>query len=67
MRYFQIFYIRCHWSYLLLMHPDDLNAIWLCHECKSTFVFHSDVDEHKITTQHSQIEKYDLVSGELLA
>jgi hypothetical protein len=49
------------------MHPDDLNAIWLCQECKCSFVFHSDVEDHKVKTGHTPIEKYDLVSGELLA
>jgi hypothetical protein len=49
------------------MHPDDLNALWICLECKCTFIFHSDIEDHKAKTGHSPTEKYDLVSGELLA
>jgi hypothetical protein len=39
------------------MHPDDLKAIWICHECRMVFVFHSDVDDHKNLTGHKTIEK----------
>jgi hypothetical protein len=39
------------------MHPDDLKAIWICHECKTVFVFHSDIDDHKNLTGHKIIEK----------
>ncbi len=49
------------------MHPDDLNRIWICHECKCSFVFRSDVDDHKSKSGHLEIEKYDLTSGKLLA
>jgi hypothetical protein len=49
------------------MHPEDLNTIWICHECRSSFVFYSDVEDHKTKMSHSTIEKYDLVSGKLLA
>ena len=49
------------------MHPDDLNSIWMCHECASSFVFRSDVDDHKEKTGHSLLSKFDLLSGKLLA
>ena len=49
------------------MHPEDLDYIWTCHECNSSFVFHSEVDEHKVKTGHSIISKFDLLSGKLLA
>ena len=39
------------------MHPDDLKAIWIYHECRSLFVFHSDVDDHKDFSGHELIEK----------
>jgi hypothetical protein len=39
------------------MHPDDLKAIWICHECRTIFVFHSDIDDHKNLTRHEKIEK----------
>jgi hypothetical protein len=44
------------------MHPDDLNAIWICHECKIKFVFHSDVEDHKNSTDHKLIEKRAMIS-----
>ena len=40
-----------------IMHPDDLKAIWICHECRTMFVFHSDIEDHKILTGHKIIEK----------
>ena len=49
------------------MHPEDLDFIWTCHECNATFVFHSDIDEHKEKTGHLAISKFDLLSGKLLA
>jgi hypothetical protein len=39
------------------MHPDDLNAIWICHECRIVFVFHSDVEDHMDLSGHKLIEK----------
>jgi hypothetical protein len=39
------------------MHPDDLKAIWICHECRTMFVFHSDIEDHKVLTGHKIIEK----------
>lgn len=44
------------------MHPDDLKAIWICHECRMKFVFHSDVDDHKDSAGHKLIEKVMMVS-----
>jgi hypothetical protein len=48
------------------MHPDDLNVIWICHECKSKFVFNSDVEQHRARSAHLLIQKYDLFSGRLI-
>jgi hypothetical protein len=39
------------------MHPDDLKAIWICHECKMKFVFHSDIEDHNDSTGHKLTEK----------
>ena len=44
------------------MHPDDLKAIWICHECKMKFVFHSDTADHKDSTGHKLIEKRSMIS-----
>jgi hypothetical protein len=44
------------------MHPDDLKAIWFCHECRTKFVFHSDIDDHKDSTGHKLIEKVMMIS-----
>jgi hypothetical protein len=51
------------------MHPDDLKAIWVCHECRAKFVFHSDVDDHKDLTGHKPVEKVMMMisSAETLA
>ena len=37
------------------MDPDDLKAIWICHECRKAFVFHSDIDHHKGLTGHNEM------------
>ena len=39
------------------MHPDDLKAIWICHECKMKFAFHSDTVDHKHSTGHKLMGK----------
>ncbi len=44
------------------MHPDDLKVIWICHECKMKFAFHSDVEDHKELTDHQLIEKRGTVT-----
>jgi hypothetical protein len=43
------------------MHPDDLKVIWICHECKKAFLFHSDVDDHRGLTSHELIEKVMMI------
>jgi hypothetical protein len=49
------------------MHPDDLKAIWICRECKTVFVFHSDVDDHKGLSGHKMIEKMMMMISTTLA
>jgi hypothetical protein len=46
-------HLRCVYK----MHPDDLKAIWICHECRTVFIFYSDVDDHNDLTGHRLIEK----------
>lgn len=43
------------------MHQDDLKAIWICHECKMKFLFHSDIEDHKDSTGHKLNEKVMIV------
>jgi hypothetical protein len=47
------------------MHPDDLKAIWICHECKMVFAFHSDIEDHERLTAHKMIEKVMMISAKL--
>jgi hypothetical protein len=47
---------------LCYMHPDDLKTIWICHECRTVFVFHSDIDDHKDLSGHKLIEKVMMIS-----
>ena len=42
------------------MHRDDLKVISFCREFGTSFVFRSDVDDHKEKEGHSKISKYDL-------
>ena len=49
-----------------VMKNSDLKSIWLCKECRASFVFRSDVEEHIKRTGHNSIYQYDLSSGKLL-
>jgi hypothetical protein len=49
------------------MHPDDLKAVWICHECHKVFVFHSDVDDHKNLSGHKMVKKEMFISPESFA
>jgi hypothetical protein len=49
------------------MHPDDLKAIWICHECRTVFVFHTDIEDHKDLRGHKLIEKMMILPAETLA
>jgi len=53
-------HLRC----VCKMYPDDLKAIWICHECRTVFIFHSDVDDHKDSIGHKMIEKVMTISPE---
>ncbi|MDQ3836504.1 MAG: hypothetical protein M3270_06185 [Thermoproteota archaeon] len=44
------------------MHPDDLNAIWICHECEKIFLFFNDTIHLKDSTGHKVIEKRAMIS-----
>ena len=44
----------------------DLRSIWICKECRSTFSFRSDVEEHVEKMGHNNIN-YDMKSGKLLS
>ena len=44
------------------MHQEDLKVIWFCRECETSFVFGSDVEDHKEKEGHLKISKYDLSS-----
>lgn len=37
------------------MHPEDLNTVWLCCECRQNFLFHSDVEDHRKQFNHSKV------------
>jgi hypothetical protein len=42
------------------MHPDDLKTMWVCCECRSNFLFHSDVEDHKKEFNHSRVMLCDI-------
>jgi hypothetical protein len=44
------------------MHADDLEAIWICHECQTIFLFYEDTIRHKNSTGHKVIEKRTTIS-----
>ena len=48
------------------MNDRDLNIIWVCTQCKQSFLFNSDMQDHKTCTGHSRIHKFDLLSGRMI-
>jgi hypothetical protein len=39
------------------MHPEDLNKIWFCEDCQSSFFFNSDAEDHQEETGHKKMRK----------
>ena len=37
------------------MHPEDLKTMWLCCECRCSFLFHSDFEDHRKEFNHSRV------------
>jgi hypothetical protein len=48
------------------MHPDDLNKIWVCHECKSISIYHADKELHAETKGHRRFTVFDIASGRMI-
>ncbi len=48
------------------MNDKDLNIVWVCNQCNQNFLFYSDVQDHKSSTGHSKIFKFDLLSGRMI-
>jgi hypothetical protein len=63
-RYYLISYITE--IYLISMHPEDLNKIWFCEDCQSSFFFNSDAEDHQEKTGHKKMRKFSSVSGEII-
>ena len=60
-RYYLISYILEF--YVIHMHPEDLNSIWFCEDCQSSFFFNSDAEDHKEKTGHKKMRKFSAISG----
>ena len=48
------------------MNDKDLNIVWVCTQCSQNFLFYSDVQDHRASTDHSKIYKFDLHSGRMI-
>jgi hypothetical protein len=48
------------------MNDGDLNIIWVCTQCNQNFLFYSDMQDHRSSTGHSKIYKFDLLSGRMM-
>jgi hypothetical protein len=44
------------------MHADEQEAIWICHECQTIFLFYDDTIRHTDSTGHKVIEKRAVIS-----
>jgi hypothetical protein len=45
---------------------DDLNNVWVCTNCQASFMFLSDVADHKEQTGHTEISQVNLDNGKLM-
>ena len=48
------------------MNDKDLNIVWVCTQCNQNFLFYSDMQDHRSSTAHSKIYKFDLLSGRMI-
>jgi hypothetical protein len=48
------------------MHPDDLNKAWVCHQCKSIFIYNSDKEYHSGTLGHHGFAVFNIASGRMI-
>jgi hypothetical protein len=44
------------------MRADEQEAIWICHECQTIFLFYDDTIRHRDSTGHKVIEKRAMIS-----
>lgn len=47
------------------MAADDLKVIWICKDCRATFVFHTDSEIHIEQSGHHTITAYDIETGKM--
>jgi hypothetical protein len=48
------------------LNSPELNSIWCCKDCKTNFIFRSDVQDHIESTGHLYVDEYDMESGRYL-
>jgi hypothetical protein len=49
-------------SIMTKMHADEQEAMWICQECQTIFLFYDDTIRHTDSTGHKVIEKRAMIS-----
>jgi hypothetical protein len=47
-------------------HPKDLEILWVCTDCGTSSLYHSDIEEHKSENNHRNVAEFDLDTGKIL-
>jgi hypothetical protein len=47
-------------------HPKDFDIVWVCTDCGTPSLYHSDIEEHKSQNDHHNVAEFDLDTGKIL-
>jgi hypothetical protein len=45
----------------------DLDTLWVCTDCGTPSLYHSDIEEHKSKNDHHHVVGFDLETGKIVA
>lgn len=48
-------------------HPKDFEILWVCTECGTPSLYHSDIEDHKYANDHHHVAEVDLDTGKIFA
>ena len=47
--------------------PKDFDILWVCIECGTPSLYHSDIEDHRIKNGHRHVAEFDLDTGKIVA
>jgi hypothetical protein len=48
-------------------HPKDFEIVWVCTDCGTPSLLHTDIEEHKKANDHHHVSEFDLDTGTMIA